>query len=91
MVMRVQRSIVVIDIFNRGNLMASSSGSLSVIQFRDLAEMMAVNRKFISTIFFGHSPGAAAMVRRPRGVKAALLRMNLRAYLKLQKVAGYSG
>jgi hypothetical protein len=45
MVMRVHRSIVVIDIYNRRNLMASSSGSLSPIQFRDVTEMVVTNRK----------------------------------------------
>jgi len=43
--MRVLRSIVVIDMFNIGNLMALISGSLSVIQFRDVTEMVAINRK----------------------------------------------
>ena len=41
----MHRSIVVIDIYNRRNLMASSSGSLSPIQFRDVTEMVATNRK----------------------------------------------
>jgi hypothetical protein len=42
--------------------------------------------------FFSHSSGSiAATVKRPRGGKDAFLEMNLRAYLKLQKVSGYFG